>query len=64
MKVWTNELDGTLLVMTEDERVYEVSRGSIGDYLHIRPDKLTPDASREEEIEFKRLFNLSGCYHR
>jgi hypothetical protein len=63
MKVWTNELDGTLLVMTQDERVYEVSRGS-GSFLQIRPDKLTPDPSKEEEIEFKRLFNLSGCYHR
>jgi|TARA_B110001450_G_scaffold116694_1_gene110327 hypothetical protein len=63
MKLWTNELNGTLLVMTEDERVYEVSRGN-GNYLHIRPDKLTPDPSKQEEIEFKKLFNQSGCYHR
>lgn len=60
---FTKELGGTLLIVTDDERTYEVSRGSTGDIM-VRPDKGVQPASSEEEEQFKLLYRNSGSYNR
>ena len=37
-QLFTKELGGTLLIVTPDNRTFEVHRGS-GDTIHVTPDK-------------------------
>jgi len=62
MAYYTKEIGGTLLIVTEDNRTYEVSRSYISSNLWIRPDKDTPKPSSEEENKFKKLYKLSNCW--
>lgn len=62
MAYYTKEIGGTLLIVTEDNRAYEVSRSYISSNLWIRRDKDTPKPSSEEETKFKKLYKLSNCW--
>ncbi len=64
MAYYTKEMGGTLLIVTEDNRTYEVSRSITSSYLFIRPDKDTPEPSSEEQTQFKKLYRLSNCLRR
>ncbi len=59
--LFTKELGGTLLIVTADDRTYEVRRLNISSMLIVAPDFFTPMCSREEEVYFMGLFNNSGC---
>tara|TARA_R100001198_G_scaffold92580_1_gene72086 strand:- start:2213 stop:2401 length:189 start_codon:yes stop_codon:yes gene_type:complete len=62
MAYYTKEIGGTLLIVTKDNRAYEVSRYNSG--YSITPDKDTPQPSSEEETQFKKLYRLSNCSRR
>ena len=64
MAYFTKEMGGTLLIVTQDNRTYEVSRSITSNYLIIRPDADTPKPSSAEETEFKKIYRLSNCYSR
>ena len=59
--LFTRELGGTLLIVTADDRTYEVRRLHISSMLMVTPDFFTPMCSREEEVYFMGLFHNSGC---
>lgn len=59
---YTKEMGGTLLIVTQDQRTYEVSRHNSG--FTIRPDQDTPQPSSEEETQFLKLYRLSNCSRR
>jgi hypothetical protein len=61
MAYFTKELGGTLLIVTQDERTYEVRRTSVSSDLIITPDKGTPRPSSAEEMDFRKLYKLSNC---
>jgi hypothetical protein len=64
MAYFTKEMGGTLLIVTKDDRTYEVSRSITSNNLIIRPDADTPNPSSSEEMKFKKLYKLSNCYTR
>lgn len=64
MAYYTKEMGGTLLIVTQDNRTYEVSRSITSSYLIITPDADTPKPSSEEETQFKKLYRLSNCPRR
>ena len=59
--VFTKELGGVLLILTKDDRAYEVRRSHISSMLIVIPDDDTLKCSPEEEIEFKTMYNKSSC---
>ena len=65
MAYFTKEMGGTLLIVTQDNRTYEVSEKLYtSNYLIIRPDADTPKPTSAEETEFKKIYRLSNCYRR
>jgi hypothetical protein len=64
MNYYSKELDGMLLIVTEDRRTYELRRSSNSDYISITPDEGDPDPSQVERSEFMGLWKTSGCRHR
>ncbi len=64
MAYFTKEMGGTLLIVTQDNRTYEVSRSIASNNLIIRPDADTPKPTSAEETEFKKIYRLSNCYRR
>ena len=64
MAYYTKEMGGTLLIVTQDKRTYEVMRSITSSYLIIIPDADTPKPSSEEETQFKKLYRLSNCPRR
>ena len=64
MAYYTKEMGGTLLIVTKDNRTYEVSRSITSNYLIITPDVDTPKPTSAEETEFKKIYRLSNCYRR
>ena len=64
MAYYTKEMGGTLLIVTQDNRTYEVMRSITSSYLIIIPDADTPKPSSEEETQFKKLYRLSNCPRR
>ena len=62
MAYYTKEMGGTLLIVTQDNRTYEVSRYNSG--YSVRPDAGTPEQSSQEETQFKKLYRLSNCSRR
>ncbi len=64
MAYFTKEMGGTLLIVTQDDRTYEVSRSITSNNLIITPDEDTPKPTSTEEMDFQKLFRLSNCYSR
>jgi len=64
MKDFTKELDGTLLIVTEDDRTYELSRMATSNYISISPDQGVPEPSAEEKARFMEHWNNSNCRNR
>ena len=64
MAYYTKELGGTLLIVTEDNRTYEVCRSYQSNHIYVLPDEDTPYPSSEEETQFKKLYHLSNCSRR
>ena len=62
MAYFTKEMGGTLLIVTQDNRTYEVSRTYTSSSLIITPDKDTPQPSSAEEMDFRKLYRLSNCW--
>lgn len=62
MAYFTKEMGGTLLIVTQDNRTYEVSRTYTSSSLIIKPDKDTPEPSSAEEMDFRKLYKLSNCW--
>jgi len=62
MAYYTKEMGGTLLIITQDNRTYEVSRHNSG--YSIRPDEGVSKPSSIEEMQFTKLFKLSNCSRR
>jgi hypothetical protein len=59
--VFTKELGGVLLILTKDDRTYQVRRSHISSMLIIVPDDDTPMCSSKESIEFKNMYKQSSC---
>jgi hypothetical protein len=59
--VFTKELGGVLLILTKDDRAYEVRRSPMSSILIIIADDDTPKCSPEEEKEFKNMYYKSSC---
>lgn len=59
--VFTKELGGVLLILTKDDRAYEVRRSHISSMLIIITDDDTPMCSSEESIAFKNMYKQSSC---
>ena len=64
MEDFTKELDGTLLIVTEDDRTYELSRMATSNYISISPDKGVPEPSVEEKTRFMKHWENSNCRNR
>ena len=62
MAYYTKEMGGTLLIVTQDQRSYEVSRTYHSSGLSITPDKGVPAASSTEESDFIKMYKLSNCW--
>ena len=59
--VFTKEFGGVLLILTKDDRAYEVRRSHISSVLIIIPGDDTPMCSSKESIEFKNMYKQSSC---
>jgi len=64
MNDYIKELDGELLIVTEDDRTYTLGRSAWAGQVVITPDSNTTPCTMDERVRFMEHWNNSGAKNR